>query len=245
MKRYPWNEVTSLLPYRARDLHELTKRVGDITPLIDSLLKRKKHVRVLEIGCGFGTILIQLKKRYGNRVQLTGINKKERHGNWSLMKKVAIHKKILTRKEADAMPAPTIIYCDVSKGLPFKKNTFDVIYSQVAFQYFDDKIKAIEEINRVLTTIGFARIHTMLSDPTFPQGYQNVLEIWNNGKEISLQRYLRKYPSVQFTKSSAGKRHLRMRKVARLNLGLRLVATVNINDLDKSAWGTKSIYTTH
>ena len=239
-------EIKDLLPWRTRGIGELERRVGKILPLIDALLKTKKKVRILEIGCGFGTCLIELRKRYGMAVALVGINKKLSHGDWAMMMRVARTTKSVAAGELKRMHPPKIVFCDVSEGLPFKSGTFDIIYSQVAFQYFDDKIKVIEEIDRVLAKGGIAKMHTMLSDGNFPQGYRDVIEIWDarKGKQVALSAYLRNFPSVRLKRSSAKKRYLTIRKGPwpGLDLRLALISTTNVNLLDKSCWGTKSVY---
>jgi len=242
MLRLTRAEVKTLLPWRTRGLDELKKRVGDISPHIDHMLKTQKIVTILELGCGFGTALIELSRRYGNRVRLFGINKKERHGDWTAIKNVAVLRKFLTRTEAEKTRPAKIVFCDVSNGLPFKSRTFDLVFSQVAFQYFDDKIHVIEEVNRVLKPHGIARMHIMFFDPHFPKGYQHLLEIWDEGKKMSLKRYLRKYPSVRYAQTSFGKKHLRMTRTKHLDLHLHLCGTLNVNQLDSDCWGTKSIY---
>jgi ubiquinone/menaquinone biosynthesis C-methylase UbiE len=79
-----------------------------------------------------------------------GINKKQTHG----LKKadLKIYAKTLG---LNIKIYPDIVIADATK-LPFKENSFDIIISQVALVHVKDKLKAIEEISRVLTVNGQA-----------------------------------------------------------------------------------------
>ena len=59
------------LPFRARGHAELVDRIGGIFAEIDARLAGRESVRVLELGCGYGTVLLELGQRYGPRVERT------------------------------------------------------------------------------------------------------------------------------------------------------------------------------
>ena len=133
------SEIQSLKWARARGLDKLGRRVGDITKVIDSLLKGKRKIRVLEVGFGFGRVLMELQKIYGNKVELYGMSKRRGHGDWKDIKKVAVEEGIFSEKEIKKIPKPSLHFGDIDEGLPFKTNSFDFVYSQVSFFYYKDK----------------------------------------------------------------------------------------------------------
>ena len=61
------------LPFRARGHADLVLAIGGVFADIDERLGRREVVRVLELGCGYGTVLLELARRYGPRVELHGI----------------------------------------------------------------------------------------------------------------------------------------------------------------------------
>src|SRR5512142_1763286 len=63
------------LVHRARGLRDLDRLVGGVVDDIDAMLARRATVRVLELGCGYGTALLELRARYGGRVELHGLNR--------------------------------------------------------------------------------------------------------------------------------------------------------------------------
>jgi len=235
------SEIQSLKWARARGLDKLGKRVGDITKTIDSLLKGKRKIRVLEIGFGFGTVLMQLQKIYGNKIELYGMSKRRGHGDWKDIKKVAVEEKIFSGKEMLKVPKPSLHFGDVDNGLPFRANTFDFVFSQVSFFYYLDKAAFLEDLNRVLKPTGIARIDVNIGRDTLPSQYSPSLEIWKGGKEVSFWTYINKFPTL--TKKKALLRpYLEMRKCKKLSLGLKLVHTIDLNLINSDWWGTKSIY---
>lgn len=237
----PAKEIKKLLPHRARTLRKLENRIGPITPIIDKMLEKKNKIRILEIGFGFGPVLMKLRKLYGDRVELYGINKKESHGNWEIMKKVAISTKIFTKKEISKIKSPILHFQDADNGLPFPSNYFDFVYSQAAFFYFNEKAKFLEELNMVLEKDGIAKISVSIERDEIPPEYSTSFEIWQNGKKISFWKYIKKFPTLKENRYKRGPM-LEMKKAKKLNLKLKLAYALNLNNICSRWWGTKSIY---
>ena len=65
---------------------------------------------------------------------------------------------IITKKDLEKMKIPKIIYGDAGEKLPFKSGSIDLVYSQTASYLFKDKMHFYEEVARVLSKDGIARI---------------------------------------------------------------------------------------
>lgn len=94
---------------------------------------------VLEVGCGQGNFLVDLRDNYGANV--TGLD-----------------------KFIPDVLADIPFVQGSAENLPFKDHSFDFVFSYFTFQYIPDKLKAIAEIHRVLKNgkraiIDFGNLH--------------------------------------------------------------------------------------
>src|SRR4051794_7631998 len=96
------------LPFRGRGHAELVQRVGGVYGDIDERLGRGGTVRVLELGCGYGTALLDLWHRYGGRIELHGINRLPGDGDAATLLKNAVERGLVTPGVPLAHPLPTI-----------------------------------------------------------------------------------------------------------------------------------------
>ena len=102
----------------------------------------KPNAKLLEIGCGMGTDLLQLARR---NLQVTGIDLTEDG--------IALAKK---RFEIYELPAELKV--DDAENLSFEDNSFDVVYSFGVLHHTPDTQKSIDEVLRVLKPGGLAVI---------------------------------------------------------------------------------------
>jgi SAM-dependent methyltransferase len=189
-----------------------------------------------------------LVKRFGSGVELTGFNYSRAHGGPGLMRKGALRRKIFTAAEFRRLRnKPSFIYLDAAKRLPFASGSFDFIYSASAIYLFTDKAFFIEECNRVLAKSGVARLEIAERVRRAEQAeeYTHSWEIWEGGRPVRPADYLSRFSGITVGRSSDPDVFgIELRKRPALDLGLRLVASVDSNLLWRGWMGVKSVYTT-
>ena len=236
---------------RDRGIENIERYFGDFTRLVADKIKKKGKVKILDAGCGYGVAMMDFVKRFGDKVEIIGYNYSENDGNEKIMKQQAIKKKIFTKKEIENIKKfPKILYIDASKSLPFKDNQFDFIYSMASVYLYDDKIKFLEECNRVLKKDGIARISVAFyphfeKKKGFPSKYYEMWEIWDKGKEVKIWNYCKRIKGLKVVgKKKDSKQYLEIRKQSKLDFKLQFVSSIDYNFIWKGWGGVKSIYTT-
>ncbi|MAG01820.1 hypothetical protein CMI42_00635 [Candidatus Pacearchaeota archaeon] len=228
------------IPNRGRGLREAKNRIGDLEKEVKQLLKKKRKIKVLDIGTGYGKILLELKKIFGNKVETYGINLEPRW-NLKLIRKFAISNNLFSKKEANKI-VPKVYIADAGKRMPLKSSSFDLIFALASVQYIPDKARFLEEVNRLLTKEGKAVIELQERKSKHPIEYRSLFEIWDAGKEINLIKYLKQYKGIKIKKSPREWHVLIMKKSKNFRFNLELINFINLNKICKSWWGTKSVY---
>ena len=224
------------LVHRGRGVQELEHRVGDVHGEIGARLARQDVVRILELGCGYGTALLELRARYGERVELHGINREYGDGNLQILQRNAIERGL----DGGAAPWPTIAHADVAHGLPFADDRFDLVVSQVAWLYFGNKIGVMREAIRVLRGDGLAKIDADEVRAGLPAEYARLVEIWQNGVLIPFGEYLRRF-NMALANAPEG-RYLRFGKADDFGRDLVPVLEIDLSTLHAHWDGVKCIY---
>jgi len=114
--------------------------IGLVERTMFSLLPKSDGGRLLDVGCGVGTVSLELENR---GFEVYGID----------FSSVAIEK--AKEKGINAM------LCDVdAEGIPFEDNYFDVVWAGDILEHVFDPIFLLEEISRVLKPTGKGLIST-------------------------------------------------------------------------------------
>lgn len=111
----------------------------------------KEKTNILDIGCGDGTFLANIKAN-NPQVKLYGVD----FSKFQLEKA----KTIATVKQAN-----------LEKGIPFKENTFDVIYCAEVIEHLFNPDFLLEECNRILKKNGYL----ILSTPNLCAWFNRIL----------------------------------------------------------------------
>jgi SAM-dependent methyltransferase len=179
--------------HRGRGIGDLERTVGGVCADIDARLACQDVVRILELGCGYGTALLELRARYRARVELHGINRVPRDGDRAILLRNAADRGLRVDDGAPERALPAISHVDVASGLPFANDAFDLVVSQVAWMYFGNKIHVLREVMRVLRADGLARIDADEIAPRLPVEYARLVEIWHDGRLVPFADYLARF----------------------------------------------------
>ncbi|MFH1065002.1 MAG: class I SAM-dependent methyltransferase [Nanoarchaeota archaeon] len=243
---------------RSRSLGDLEKRFGPciVRKTISKAKKLEDKVRVLEIGCGEGRVLMELRKLFPD-IELYGINKEP----WPAMKgteslrKTAEHYNIFSKNELGGIFLPEISFENAEK-LNFPCNYFDLIISQFAVPYIERKDIFLEEAWRTLKKGGSALIHIDTYDKTYPDFMQCKTPrfiIHKNNKEYQLKKFMGDIAKTGYDlncKSVKGETTITMNKNHQENLILHLgfdeLSSFELSLLNEKNprvfWGYRSVY---
>lgn len=250
-------------PGKARTLERLNRALGG--PLIENaitkLMRNRADVKLLEIGCGVGRVLMELRRRFPE-IELHGINR----GRLPTMRRrddfrlTSIYFDIFTRTEAASVALPHL-HCLNAEHLNFKDESFDVVISQWAIPLIKRKDRVIEETWRILREGGVAFLHLDIRDEAYPDFLDFETPrfiVYGGGRHITLKKLLARKRAMGFDIScrtviprGIRKTFLFMHKNSRHHLSLDLEldekSSFNLSNIDgmpddDSRWGHRSVF---
>lgn len=227
------------LGHRGRGMRDLDRTIGGVRAEIDERLARQDVVRVLELGSGYGTALLELRMHYGLRVELHGMNRLHDDGDMEILTRNA-RERGLFGGTPDPRDLPAMAYGDVAAGLPFPAKSFDLVYSQVAWLYFGNKVGVVRDVMRVLRHDGIAKIDADEVRPGLPVEYGRLVEIWEDGVLVPFGEYARRY-GVSLSKALDGE-YLRFGKQHGFGADLEPVLELDLSTLHAHWDGIKCVY---
>ena len=235
-------KVISKIPWRGRGLDRLTFKIGDVTSLIESKIGQLQTQKILEIGTGYGQVLIELSNKYGNKLELYGINKEENYVDLEFAKQIAIYKQSIDRSFSPAENQINFISCDAGISIPFPENFFDFVFSQVSIAYVSDKMNLLSEVSRVLKHDGKAVLHSEFEHKGKIKSEQDdwdTLVIYRGDKLISLSDYFESFKNIEYIHSPRG-------SIVKINGGCHNkfdTKFMGVEEfLNKNFHGVKSVY---
>ncbi len=145
----------------SRSLADFDAKFGEgaVVRAIADRVRGGAATRVLELGCGEGRVLMELRRAFPG-VELHGINRRPwpvMLGSRSLLETAAFYG-IFEPRELPGVTLPAIHFCD-AETLPFPSDHFDVIVSQVAVPYVARKDRLLAEVWRTLKPGSTAYLH--------------------------------------------------------------------------------------
>jgi len=161
---------------RTRALETINRKLKSVrAPLedvIEELLADGRHVSVLEIGFGWGPVLIELAWRFRSKpVSFAGINleRKPPVERSEDLAAVAEALEIVPLEDIDGFPWPEVHFYDATT-LHFAEESLDFVYSAVTIRFIRDKAGLLEEVARVLRPGGRAVLHIGERNWEYPAG---------------------------------------------------------------------------
>ncbi|MEK3880159.1 putative arsinothricin biosynthesis methyltransferase ArsM [Paenibacillus sp. FSL M7-0420] len=136
------------------------------TEMIIELVKHHGKKRILDIGCGMGTTLLQLVREFDEGTQFIGVDfsdkmvERAREKSADLPKE--LHKKVG-------------FFVSDSQALPYMDEQFDLIYSECVFNLIPDREKAMKEVERLLSPGGIFIYTDFVSFVPVPQKIRDNL----------------------------------------------------------------------
>jgi SAM-dependent methyltransferase len=225
---------------KTRGLKEAKVKLGDLEKIISNFLKKKKRVKIFESGCGYGKVMVELKKKFGDKIIIVGMNYLPSHGDKKKVISFAKEEGIITKDETKKLQSIKVIFGDAGKKLPFKTGSIDLVYSQTSSYLYKDKMHFFEEVARILSKDGIARITSPEDNNKLPEELRQLLRIYEKGNQIPFEKFIKKFKNIRKVKLPSGQRPIEIRS-GKLNFGLNLESTINTNHLG-DWFGIISIY---
>jgi SAM-dependent methyltransferase len=227
---------------KTRGLEEAKRKLGDLEVIVSNLLKKKKKIKIFESGCGYGKVMVQLKRKFGDKIDIIGMNLLPLHGDKKQITKFALSEKVINKSEIPTIIKPIkIIFGDAGKKLPFKTGSIDLVYSQVSSYLYLDKLHFLEEVARVLSKEGVARITLPTKSNALPEEYCQLLRIYEKGIKVEFEDYIRRFKHIKIIKNEAGNPVVEV-KSGKLKFNAELILALSLNKIHNRWFGTLSIY---
>jgi len=188
---------------RRRSLADFNAKFGDgiVEHTLREAIASQESVRLLEIGCGEGRVLMELRKLFPS-IEIHGINKKTwpaMNGQKSLIT-TGTNYKIFTREEARNVELPIPHFYDAAQ-LRFPDHYFDVVISQVSIYQVKRKDLLLQEVWRVLKKGARAFLHM----DSMSEGYPDFLNqetprfvIYKNNKPHPFKRFIKEMKDKKY-----------------------------------------------
>ncbi|NVM02031.1 MAG: class I SAM-dependent methyltransferase [Candidatus Helarchaeota archaeon] len=150
------------------DYEKVKSRVQNFKPLSEKILNLiniQNSMKILDIGTGPGTIPIAIMDKFNKNFNIYGIDPSPIS--------ISLAKKIMNKF---GLQKGIKLKVGSFENIPFPENSFDLVISNASFNLCTDKIKAIDEISRVVKKPG----QIIIAD-CFKKG-ENCQIVDDNGK---------------------------------------------------------------
>lgn len=158
---------------RSRSLERLSERLGSsfsLASAIRDLLKTRNSLDILEIGFGYGHVLLELAWLFREQeVRFNGVDKRLNIANREELREAAVHFNIVPASDIDRFTLPLLHSYDAT-SMHFADESIDFVYSAFVVRFIEHKDKFIEEVCRVLRPGGRAVLHIGGANWNYPYG---------------------------------------------------------------------------
>ncbi len=110
---------------KTRGFWSVNQRLGNIVIILRSFIKTRKKVSVLEVGCGYGIAMNELKEKFPE-LNVVGMN---------------------YRKYPEQIKGLKYIYGDAGKKIHLPNNSIDLIYSIATLHSLEIKLNFLRKLS--------------------------------------------------------------------------------------------------
>lgn len=236
----------------ARGLNDVERCLGQIQALVGNA--KNRPVRVLEIDCRFAQSLLELRGKFGEDVELHGLNRHPLDGDAAVAIHMATFRNILDAADSRKADLVDIRIGSLDAPLPYPDDYFDVVYSVMGVIYAREKAQLVEEVHRVLRPGGTARLLPaierkdpsrgggLIQRPELPAEYRQSWVMESGGQAVDSREFLRRFPQIVLA-DNGDHEVMRITKGDGLRLHLRLVDSEDLHVVDPGWFGAKSVFT--
>jgi SAM-dependent methyltransferase len=114
--------------------------------LVDAVTARKAQ-RVLDVGCGTGSVALAVARQVGPKGRAVGVD-------------ISAPMIALAKHRAERESTPPLFICADAQTYAFDANSFDLIISRFGVMFFDDSVRAFANLRRAATPN--AALHTIV-----------------------------------------------------------------------------------
>ncbi|MFC1490269.1 class I SAM-dependent methyltransferase [Candidatus Latescibacterota bacterium] len=122
----------------------------------------QKGDKILEPGCGSGRLTVELAKRVGDNGEIIGCD---------------ISEEMISRAQKRELDRNVTFLKSPVTAIPVKDNYFDIVMCFQVFPHFSERIKALNEIYRVLKPNGFLWIVHLAGKSTINKRHHDAGDI--------------------------------------------------------------------
>jgi len=249
------SEEIQLLPFRARGLSEFNHFLGplkkQLQDFLDGLVRdevgSRAPVTIVEVGTGFGQLLVDLFILLGERATFHGINHNSAYGDGNTAVRVAKFRGV-DLDSCSFLSKAQFHSVDASKRIPFADGSVNLVISQMTIIHAVHKLEILKEVHRVLAPGGLAFLHLEHNENLTKYEMTKTITLLDEfGRQVDFKQALERHAEfklhlltndsiVQICRSEHNDENYA------LNLNTRFLSSEKLEDLGISHHGRQSTY---
>ena len=218
---------------RNRTFEEVCRRLGPLDEIIADTIRMHGRASVLEIGAGSGIPMHQLHLKFGDDLDIYGLNRWPHHGHHELSLAEGLESGVFDEQVrsfyADRKP-PMYLCADAGEGIPLDSGTVDLVYSQASIPFVRDKANLVREVNRILKPGGSARLQVNLRAEFMLGDTTSLFRVEANGEMLSIEEFVGGVDGLTAATSPSGVKYLLVEKRPSIGLNLDAVSFQHVGD---------------
>ena len=190
------------------DINEIFRAATTVEHAIADMVETRSPLDVLEVGFGYGRVLMELAWSFrGRNVTFHGIDVTRHIEEPEALRAVARESQVIPQSEISSIDLPHLHFYDATR-LQFADESLDFVFSAVTIRFIRDKATFLEEVCRVLRPGGRAMLHfgesnwnypySVASDARILTPYTSRFVLRHGDELIPLPAYLKLFEAGRF-----------------------------------------------